>query len=208
MATNWCRRTAATVCTVAAVATMTATAPVVHARTATENPSHIVLADGSGDVWKFYMDTEVSRRVRDFPLADVTRMAVTYSTDALRIRMRFVDLRRVGTQLFWHELRIPGYHLQAVLTAKKGHWNGERYFQGDDGSKSCPGFTRKIDYRRNVVRMRLPSTCLHDAPWVEVGAYNELYFREGGPNYFDQPFNHKSPVNTPGQPVRVHRPPL
>jgi hypothetical protein len=205
MRASWGRKTAATVCAIVTAASLAATAPVAHGQAT--GPSHVVLADGSGDVWKFYTDTETSRRVPHFPLADVTRMAVDYSTDALRIRMRFVDLRRVGTQLFWHELRIPGYHLQAVLTAKQGHWKGERYFQGDDGSRTCPGFTRTIDYRRNVVEMRLPSTCLHDAPWVDVGAYNELYHNQSGPNYFDQPFNHRSPVDSAGQPVRVHRAP-
>ncbi len=54
--------------------------------------------------------------------------------------------------------------------------------------------------------MRLPSTCLHDARWVRLGTYNELYYKQSGPNYFDQPFNHRSPVETPGQTRRVYRP--
>ncbi len=116
-------------------------------------------------------------------------MVVAYGTDALRIRMRFVDLRRVGTQQYGNEIRTPDYHLQAVLTSKPGHRRGERYFRGDDGSRRCPGFTRTIDYRRNVCDCRATScTTPHPART----------------HYVDQPFSHRSAVV--GQTPRLYRP--
>lgn len=168
-------------------------------------PSTVVLRDGPGDVWRFDPQTEQSTRLKSFPLADVTQAAVTHGRDALMMRMRFVDIRRVGTQLYWTEIRTPAYHFQAVVTSKPGNRQGSRYFQGDDGSKSCQGFTRRIDYRNNTVDLRVPRSCLHNPRWVRVGIYNEVYFKQSGPNYFDNPFNHRSPVQQPGETQRLYR---
>ena len=78
-----------------------------------------------------------------------------------------------------------------MVTSKPGHRAGQRYFQGDDGSKRCVGFTRTVDYADDVVSMRIPGSCLHDAAWVRLGVFNELYYSQKGPSYFDNPTTHR-----------------
>ena len=78
-----------------------------------------------------------------------------------------------------------------MVTSKPGHRAGQRYFQGDDGSKRCAGFTRTVDYANDVVSMRIPISCLHDPAWVRLGVFNELSYREKGPNYVDNPVTHR-----------------
>jgi hypothetical protein len=76
---------------------------------ATEFPTGVVLTDGAGDVWVDRsgfgdnLDTRVS-----FPPADVKRAVVRHATYAVRIRMRFVNLRRLGDQAFQAEIETSG----------------------------------------------------------------------------------------------------
>lgn len=160
------------------------------------HPTRIALHDGPGDVWRFFPKTEKSVRVDPFPLADETRMVIAHGSSTLVVRWWFVDIRKVGTQLYWLELKTRDHHYQAVLTDKPGHRQGQRYFQGDDGSTSCAGFTRTIDYAKDTVVMRIPRTCLGTPKWVRVGPYNQFTFKGSRTPYFDTPTSHRSPATS------------
>lgn len=167
----------------------------------TDHPSRVVLRDGRGDVWKFFPKTEDSVRLHHYPRADETKASLRHGSQAVTVRIRFADLQPVGTHLFWVHLRTRDYQWDAVVTSKPGHRAGQRYFQGDDGSKRCVGFTRSIDYAGDLVTMRIPRSCLHDPAWVRLGVFNELYYRGMPPNYFDNPLNHRM---EPGQTPRLY----
>lgn len=167
-------------------------------------PSRLVFNDGPGDVWRFDPGTEQQTKLAHFPRADVTRAVFRHGAHAVSIRMRFVDIRPVGTQLFWVHIRTKSYQYDAVLSSKPGARRGIRYFQGDDGSRSCPGFTRKIDYRRDLVTMRIPRSCLHQPRWVRLGVFNQLTFKSNGPRYFDTPLNHLSPASHATETRRIY----
>ena len=172
---------------------------------AVEAPSsQLVLRDGAGDVWKFYPDTERSVRLANFPRADVLRTVVRHGDARLRIRMRFADIRRVGTQLYWVHIRTRLHQYDAVLTSEPGARRGRRYFQGDDGSRSCEGFARSIRYADDVVRFSIPRECVQEPRWVQVGIFNQLSFRDRGPRYFDTPFNHESPATNAVESRRLY----
>ena len=183
------RASAAVMCGLLATTLVAGTAPATSA--GDERPSRVVLRDGPGDVWKFDLKTEEAVRLESFPRADVTRAVVAHRPAALIVRMRFVDLRRVGVQLYWVDIRTRFNYFQAIVSSKPGNRRGKRSFEGDDGSKSCEGFTRKIDYIDDLVTMRIPRTCLVNPRWVRVGVYNQLSFNESGPNYWDSPFDHE-----------------
>lgn len=189
------RSLSAVVCGVLAVVLLVGTTP--GAGAVGTHPTRIALHDGPGDVWRFFPKTEKSVRVDPFPLADETRMVIAHRSSALVVRWWLVDIKRVGTQLYWLELKTRDHHYQAVLTDKPGHRQGQRYFQGDDGSKSCAGFTRTIDYAKDTVVMRIPRTCLGTPKWVRVGIYNQFTFKSSGTPYFDTPTSHKSPATSP-----------
>lgn len=94
-----------------------------------------------------------------------------------------------------------------MLTSKAGHCRGQRYFQGDDGSTSCAGFTRRIDYAEDTVVMRVPRSCLGTPQWVRLGPSNQLNLPGARTPYFDTPTSHLSPATTtgPGTPRVYHR---
>src|SRR4051794_26150780 len=91
---------------VISVAMLTTAAP---AADAVERPTGVVLVDGSGDAWTLEVAAEgeeVAIRA-DVPAADVTRAFVRHGTYALKIRMRFADLRGVGSQFYDVQIGTP-----------------------------------------------------------------------------------------------------
>ena len=89
-------------------------------------------------------------------------------------------------------------HGSAALTARM------RFVEGDDGSRSCPGFARHIYYGRDLVTMRIPRSCVKNPRWVRLGIFNQLSFRAHGPRYFDTPLNHDSPASDATQTRRLY----
>lgn len=95
--------------------------------------------------------------------------------------MRFANIKPVGRQLYWVHIRTPRYQYDAVLSSKPGTRHGSRYFQGDDGRRSCRGFTRRIDYVRDLVTMRIPRRCLQEPRWIRLGP--DRYSLGGPPGF-------------------------
>jgi hypothetical protein len=136
-------------------------------------PSRIVLRDGSDDVWQ-RTGPEEETRVGEFPAADIRRAVVVHDLYALRVRMRFADLKRVGYGSYWFNLKTPRHYYQAGVFTEPGKRQGRLYFQGDDGSRSCEGFTRRVDYDKDVVTMRIPRSCLQRPRWIRIGLLHQL----------------------------------
>lgn len=150
------------------------------------HPFRTVLRDGSNDVWQ-RTGPEEETQVGEFPAADIRRAVVVHDLYALRVRMRFEDLKRAGYGSYWFNLKTPSHYYQAGIFTEPGMWQGRLYFQGDDGSRSCEGFTRRVDYVEDVVTMRIPRSCLQEPRWVRIGLLHQLAF--GGPEadpYFDK----------------------
>src|SRR3954453_20632026 len=74
--------------------------------------SRVVLRDGAGDVWVTDANSDVET-MTSFPAADVTRALVRHARYAVRVRMRFGDLRRVGYQEFFVGIETPGLSYSA-----------------------------------------------------------------------------------------------
>jgi hypothetical protein len=140
---------------------------------ATQFTTSVVLTDRSGDVW-LDDDANVS-----FPPADVRRAVVRHATYAVRIRFRFVDLRRLGYQGFEATIETP---IQAFAVAQVRSEPGLRsgrhgFLVGDlsnDPATGCPGMSHRINYATEVVRMRIPRSCLGRPNWVRVALYNSM----------------------------------
>jgi hypothetical protein len=170
---------------------------------ATEFPTGVVLTDGAGDVWVDRsgfgdnLDTRVS-----FPPADVKRAVVRHATYAVRIRMRFVNLRRLGDQAFQAEIETSGGGLSnADVGSSPGHRSGSHSFHsGGFPDTGCPGMTHRINYATDVVRMRIPRSCLGRPRWVRVTLFNFMITTsdDGDVFHVDNPHNH----NVFGTPTR------
>lgn len=150
--------------------------------------SRIVLRDGAGDVERMVPPDTTSYPYGAFPPADVTRARVSHRADALVMKMRFVNLRRVGTQRFWTDIKTPGpHHYKAELTTAPGARQGSKVFELDNVAKRCRGFRRTVDYADDVVTMRIARTCLGNPSWVRVMMMSILVVKDGGPLYIDHP---------------------
>jgi len=177
---------------VLAVAVLTTVAPAAHA---VERPTGVVLHDGSRDVWEvhFAPEGESTATRAGVPEADVTRAFIRHATFAVRIRMRFANLRRVGVQSYEVQIGTPRNAYFAQVRSSPGARRGTHSFDGGQGT-GCRRMTHRIDYADNVVTMRIPRRCLGRPRWVRVGLTNALRVEgsngEGEHLYVDNPHNH------------------
>jgi hypothetical protein len=153
-----------------------------------ERPSRVVLNDGAGDVWAGDFSEEEPTRA-DFPAADVTRAVVKHGTFAVRIRMRIDDLRKIGTQFYQAEIRTPRSEYFAAVVSQAGARRGQEEF---DGARRCRAMTHKIDYANDVLRMRIPRSCLGRPRWVRVTLLNAVVNETEETFYVDNPHNHQA----------------
>jgi hypothetical protein len=179
---------------VLSVAVLTA---VPSAADAVELPTGVVLHDGSGDVWELHFapEGESTATRADVPAADVTRAFVRHATSALRIRMRFANLRRVGVQFYNVQIGTPRNVYFAQVRSAPGARRGTHSFDFGEGT-GCRRMTHRIDYADNVVTMRIPRRCLERPRWVRVGLENSLLIEGSNGEeehvYTDNPHNHGS----------------
>lgn len=121
----------------------------------------------------------------------MTRAVIRHAPFAVRVRMRFVDLRRVGTQHYWVQIGTPrnGYFAQVV--SAPGARQGTHRFDSHRVS-GCRGMTHRIRYVRDVVSLSIPRHCLERPRWVRVGLANTLTRTSGRHEtvYRDNPHNH------------------
>jgi hypothetical protein len=151
---------------------------------AVEGPrSRTVLHDATGDV-RTYAPGDADApapSVTSYPAADVTAAVVTHGHHALRIRLRFADLQKVGHQAYRMDLRTPralNETFYAAVVSGPGTRQG-RHFLERGSSVRCPGFEHQIDYETNVVIMRIPRRCLRRPRWVRVHLDNALWTGDG-----------------------------
>jgi hypothetical protein len=66
----------------------------------------------------------------------------------------------------------------------------------NDPATGCPGMTHRINYATNVVRMRIPRSCLGRPRWVRVALYNAMTTTADHPQpddvYVDNPHDNQS----------------
>jgi hypothetical protein len=174
-----------------ATAMLTAAVP---SAVATDLPTGVVLHDGAGDVWKVVGEQPPATKV-SYPPADVKRAVLRHGHWALRVRMRFTDLRRVGTQSFAAEILTPGGGLfDAVVHSTPQTRQGDHFFISQSSeTATCPGMTQRIDYAKDLVKMRIPRSCLGHPRWVKVELWNQFVLDptyELTPSWGDNPHNH------------------
>jgi hypothetical protein len=106
-------------------------------------------------------------------LNDVASTRLTHGSHRVAVRVRFVDLRRVGDV---QGLLVPmvtdeGVRRYLQLVAHPRRWSGETsLFNGGFGEVPCRGVRHSIDYRRNVMRASFPRHCASSPRWVKFRA--------------------------------------
>ena len=203
---RWLLASAGVVAVAAAVAGVAPTAAASEAR-----PSRMVLRDGTGDVWAFRTDGASSDWTREArPSADVVRAVVRHGPHAVRVRVRFLDLRRVG---LFQSVRVSisaddgeTGEFSAWVLAQPHARGGEALWEESGSGRdpvTCEGLRHRINYASNVVRVRVPRACMRFPESVQVAVSNEL--ETSSTVYVDNPHNDQpypgvwpSPLYTPG----------
>jgi hypothetical protein len=135
----------------------------------TVRPTRTGLHDPRGDVRLVATDPPATTTVRHASI-DLVGLGVVHERDAVRVRLRFADLRPVGRPT-----------VDLGLTTPRGRWfldltaDGPRVprrpsrFVGPDGTaRGCSGFARSVDPARDRVDLTVPRSCLADPAWVTV----------------------------------------
>jgi hypothetical protein len=147
------------------------------------------LVDGRGDMWSTGADGREAP-APESEQGDVTRMKTGYREDRIVVRLAFVDLVRSGSYAQYVVL-VQGHRdrevREVVLTASPQHWDGRVrvYRKGGDVVADCQ-VRHRIDYDREVVRLRVPRSCLHRPGSVRVNA-NLARADSSGTFYTDNP---------------------
>jgi hypothetical protein len=160
-----------------------------------EPPTRVVLRDGTGDVWMVNMRTSHWTFVGDLPAADVKRAVVSHRPHAVVVRARYDNLRRIGTQRYWTGIATRRGDFFIEVASRPGSRAGRHtLYDGVAGSKlSCGRLSHDIDYAADVVRVRVPRSCLDRPRWVRVNIGNLLVTGQKPSRkfYADNPHNAK-----------------
>ena len=145
-------------------------------------PSRVTSRDGTGDGWYFENDGPSSVQADPTPKTiDVTRAYVRHGRRTVNIRIRVVNLRRVGTQETNLRLRVPTPGRGDRFIAIEGrseprHRGGRLRIEDDQGGRICRHATIRWAYGRDVLRIRMSRVCLGRPAWVRVNGDTSVWF--------------------------------
>jgi hypothetical protein len=169
----------------ALAATLVAAAPTAAAASSDgarpARPHVRVVHDGTGDVHRTLLQ-EPDLAYVDAPhrrLGDLTSLGVRNGRHAVRLTYRLSAMRRTG---LGHgelaQVRTPRGTWDVTVLAYRPQvdsangWRGEAMLWRPNaaGQARCAGLRHSISYRRDVVRVTVPSRCLGRPSWVRVRA--------------------------------------
>ncbi|HSJ22427.1 MAG TPA: hypothetical protein VK964_17815 [Nocardioidaceae bacterium] len=138
-----------------------------------ETSGELVLHDGPGDVWTTPVGGDQYGPAPDRRAGDVLRVRLAHGEHAIRVRMKFVDLRRSGRQRFDVGMRTDAGTWYAEVAASKNRWAGRHFLWEQSGDTvSCPRMSHRIDYADDVVILRVPRTCVGNPTWARFVVNN------------------------------------
>lgn len=129
------------------------------------------LVDGRGDMWAS-AQAGAAQPAPASSLGDIRRTKISYHDNRILVRLAFVDLAKRGSYA-QYALVVQGHRdrvrREVVIAASPRHWSGRArvYKPRGDLVASCP-VAHRIDYDRNIVRVRISRDCLHRPGSVRV----------------------------------------
>jgi len=128
------------------------------------------LSDPRGDSWTTNAQYEWER-VDGPSQADLTRVTIAHNRRAVVVRARYAHLDRkgftfqLGMGIRANTQRGSSY---AVVMRDRRKWRGTSGISDGRGPERDCGVTHRIDYRRDLVRLRIPRACLDNPRWVRL----------------------------------------
>ncbi|HEY6933611.1 MAG TPA: hypothetical protein VI452_09445 [Marmoricola sp.] len=102
---------------------------------------------------------------------DIVRMTVRHTGQRVNTRLRLRDLARTG-DLAMVGLKVrtnEHVHRELDVFSAPGQWGGRTMFSSPRKSVTCKGVRHHLDYATNVITLSIPSSCLSNPRWVQVG---------------------------------------
>jgi hypothetical protein len=134
----------------------------------------LTMIDDRGDTWRYPLDESppvVAPRQRR---NDIRRTVVRHGLHAVTIRARFSELsRRPAFYVLTVPLRTSaGVRREVSLFVdRETHWRGVADFMRPSGRLAKCAVAHRINYTRNVVRVRVPRSCLDDPRWIQANVF-------------------------------------
>jgi len=164
-------------------------------------------ADAAGDMVRHDYETEEARPAPNQVRNDVLRTTVAHSATRITIRVKYVELRRLGDGLgeYVQVVTNEGVRRGIEVSAGPGDWDGSTVMwrERDESQVRC-AIRHSIDYTHDVIAVGFPRKCASSPRWVKFRA---LAFRAGETGfYLDDAFRDKPFVGEhSAQSDRVYR---
>jgi hypothetical protein len=126
--------------------------------------------DARGDLISYSGQSDEETAAPNVKNGDIVRTALHHRQHRIAVRIKFVDLRRVGFR--GDAFRIvtnQGVRRDVMAFAGPGTWRGEAEMMRPNGNPVECDIKLGIDYDKNVVTMSFPRSCVKDPRWVRIG---------------------------------------
>lgn len=157
-----------------------------------------VLNDPAGDMWRNDFEGNVEP-APDIRVGDVRRAAFRHGRANIVIRMRYVDLRRIGDYTLFATRIQNGSrtrYREVQVEAGPGSWRGAlRVFDLRGDRVSCQA-THRIDYETNILVITVPRSCLGTPQLVRATAGSSWARRDQQEFMLDNPHNVRPGAST------------
>ena len=151
--------------------------------------------DSTGDVQSVASDAQGNvTDTTTFPeptttQGDITRVRATNGARAVKVVMHFAELNPGGVAQV-HQVFIATTKMRriALVSAYPGKWGGKSILRSASGKKVRCSVRHNIDYARNKVVVKVPSSCVGRPKVIKVGAIELML--DGTKIFFDDAYAH------------------
>lgn len=158
----------------------------------------VVLHDPAGDVWRTSFSGDDVRPAPRTRVGDVRRASFSHGPRSIVVRQRFTELRRVGGYSL-HVVRLEnGSHIsrEVRVEAAPGSWRGTAKVFDRRGNRVTCRVRHALDYDRNILRVRVPRSCLGKPAMVRASASSYWADRRAQVFFSDNPHNERAETRT------------
>lgn len=168
---------------------------------ATAHATTIALVDERADMWQDPLGD--STRAPQQRHGDIRRATITHTERFVRVRIKVAELRRVGAgSTFTARLTTnTGVWRQVMLRLTDERWRGDVEVIDRSTRLVACSVAHTVSYTRNVVRLRVPRSCLDHPRWVRAGIISAFAKRDGRV-CFDNAHNDGAGVNVWSKRIR------
>lgn len=141
-----------------------------------EEPTQVALSDGTGDVWVIGPGEDDWDPFGERATIDTVAGTTRHRAHSVTATLTFLDLRQVQPKDFDVRMRTGSGVFRAIVSTDADHPAGRhRLIDRSESRVACPMLSHEVDYAADVVRVRVPRSCIGTPPWVRVALSAYLF---------------------------------